>query len=58
VFLGAILAMALLTALGTVLGRIISQHVSARYIKIAAALIFIAFGILFLFEALSGTKLF
>jgi putative Ca2+/H+ antiporter (TMEM165/GDT1 family) len=58
VFLGAIFAMALLTALAVVFGKIISQYISARYIKIGASLIFIAFGILFLIEALSGTKLF
>jgi putative Ca2+/H+ antiporter (TMEM165/GDT1 family) len=58
VFLGAILAMALLTALAVVFGKIISQYISARYIKIGASLIFIAFGILFLIEALSGAKLY
>jgi putative Ca2+/H+ antiporter (TMEM165/GDT1 family) len=58
VFLGAMLAFTLLTALGVVLGKIISQYISARYIKIGASLIFIVFGVLFLFQALSGTKLF
>jgi putative Ca2+/H+ antiporter (TMEM165/GDT1 family) len=57
VFLGAMLGFALLTALGVVLGKIISQYISARYIKTAAALIFIAFGLLFLFQALNGAKL-
>ena len=58
VFFGAMLAFALLTALGVVFGRIISQYISARYIKIGASLVFIAFGVLFLFQAFSGTKLF
>jgi putative Ca2+/H+ antiporter (TMEM165/GDT1 family) len=58
VFLGAMLAFALLTALAVVLGKIISRYISARYIKIGASLIFILFGVLFLFEALSGMKLF
>jgi len=58
VFLGAMLAFALLTALGVVFGKIISRYISARYIKIGASLIFIAFGVLFLFQAFSGTKLF
>ena len=58
VFLGAMLAFTLLTALGVVLGKIISQYISARYIKIGASLIFIVFGVLFLFQAISGTKLF
>jgi putative Ca2+/H+ antiporter (TMEM165/GDT1 family) len=58
VFLGAILAFALLTALETVFGKIISQYISARYIKIGASLIFVAFGVLFLFEAFHSMKLF
>ena len=58
VFLGVMLAFALLTALGAVFGKILSRYISARYIKIGASLIFVVFGVLFLFEALSGTKLF
>jgi putative Ca2+/H+ antiporter (TMEM165/GDT1 family) len=58
VFIGAMLAMVLLTSLGVVFGRIISRYISARYIKIGSSLIFIVVGILFLFEAFSGTKLF
>lgn len=58
VFIGAMLAETLLTALGVVFGKIISRYVSARYIRIGASLIFIVFGILFLFEAISRTKLF
>jgi putative Ca2+/H+ antiporter (TMEM165/GDT1 family) len=58
VFLGAMLAMALLTALGAAFGKIISQYVSARYIKIVASVIFFAFGVLFLLQAFSGAKLF
>jgi putative Ca2+/H+ antiporter (TMEM165/GDT1 family) len=57
VFLGVMLAFALLTALGAVLGKIISRYISARYVKIGASLIFVVFGVLFLFEALSGVKL-
>jgi putative Ca2+/H+ antiporter (TMEM165/GDT1 family) len=58
VFLGVMLAFALLTALGAVFGKIISRYISARYIKIGASLIFVVFGVLFLFEALSDAKLF
>jgi len=58
VYLGAMLAFALLTALGAVFGKIISRYISASYIKIGASLIFIAFGVLFLFQAFSGMKLF
>jgi putative Ca2+/H+ antiporter (TMEM165/GDT1 family) len=58
VFLGAILAFTMLTALGVSFGKIISRYISERYIKIGVSLISIMFGVLFLFEALSGTKLF
>jgi len=58
VFLGVMLAFALLTALGAVFGKIISRYISTRYIKIGASLMFAAFGVIFLFEAFSGTKLF
>ena len=58
VFLGAMLAFTLLTALGVVFGKIISQYISAHYIKIASSLIFIVFGVIFIFEALSGAKIF
>lgn len=58
VFLGAVLAETLLTALGVVFGKIISRYISARYIKIGASLIFVVFGVLFLFEASGGMKLF
>ena len=51
------LAFALLTALGAVLGKIISRYISACYVKIGASLIFVAFGVLFLFETLGGVKL-
>jgi len=57
VFLGAMLAYALLTALGVVFGKIISRYISANYIKIGASLIFVVFGVLFLFEAFGGMKL-
>jgi putative Ca2+/H+ antiporter (TMEM165/GDT1 family) len=58
VFIGAVLAFALLTALGVVFGKIISRYISASYIKIGASLIFVVFGVLFLLEAFGGTKLF
>jgi len=58
VFVGAMLALTLLTALESTLGSFVSRYISARYIKIGASLIFIVFGILFLLETISGTKLF
>jgi len=57
VFLGVMLAFSLLTALGVVFGKVISRYISGRYIKIGASLIFVVFGILFIFEALGGVKL-
>ena len=56
VFLGAMLAFTLLTALGVALGKIISRYISVRYVKIGASLIFIVFGILLLLETLNGVK--
>lgn len=58
VFLGVVLAFPLLTALGVVFGKIISRYVSVRYIKIGVSLMFIAFGVVFLYGALSDAKLF
>jgi putative Ca2+/H+ antiporter (TMEM165/GDT1 family) len=57
VFIGGILAFALLTALEAVLGKIISRYISANYIKIGASLIFVVFGVLFLLAAFGGIKL-
>ena len=58
VFVGMMLAFALLTALGAVFGKIISKYISARYIKIGASLIFVVFAVLFLLEAFGGIKLY
>jgi putative Ca2+/H+ antiporter (TMEM165/GDT1 family) len=58
VLLGVVLAFALLTGLGVGFGKIISRYVSAHYIKIGVSLMFIAFGVVFLCEALIGAKLF
>lgn len=57
VFIGVMLAFVLLTALGAAFGKIVSRYISAGSIKIGASLIFILFGVLFLFEAFSGIKL-
>lgn len=58
VFIGAMLAFALLTALGVVFGKIISRKISARYIRIGASLVFFVFGVLFLLEAFNAIRLF
>jgi putative Ca2+/H+ antiporter (TMEM165/GDT1 family) len=57
VFLGVMLAFTLLTALGAVFGKIISKYISAQYLKTGASLIFIVFGVIFLFGALSDINL-
>jgi putative Ca2+/H+ antiporter (TMEM165/GDT1 family) len=57
VFIGLILAFTLLTALGAIFGKVLCRYVSARYVKIGAGLIFLIFGVLFLLEVFSGTKL-
>jgi putative Ca2+/H+ antiporter (TMEM165/GDT1 family) len=58
VFVGMMLSFALLTALSVVFGKIISRYISARYIRIGASLVFFVFGVLFLFEAFRGIRLF
>jgi putative Ca2+/H+ antiporter (TMEM165/GDT1 family) len=57
VFVGVMLALALLTGIGVAVGTVISRFVPMRYVKIGSSLIFVIFGILFLFGATSGTKL-
>jgi putative Ca2+/H+ antiporter (TMEM165/GDT1 family) len=58
IFAGLMLAFALLTALGVICGKVLCRYVSARYVKIGAGLIFFIFGVLFLFEVVSGIRLF
>ena len=58
VFVGMMLSFALLTAFSVVFGKIISRYISARYIRIGASLVFFVFGVLFLFEAFRGIRLF
>ena len=58
VFIGVILAFTLITAIGVIFGKILCRYVESRYIKIGTGLVFLAFGVLFFFEAFSGMKLF
>jgi putative Ca2+/H+ antiporter (TMEM165/GDT1 family) len=58
VFIGVMLAFAVLTTLGVVLGAAISRWVPLKYVRIGSGLLFIVFGILFIWSAMSGTKLF
>ena len=57
VFIGVMIAFTLLTALGVIFGKILCRYVEARYIKIGTGLIFLLFGVLFLFETFSEPSL-
>ena len=57
VFVGVMLALTLLTAIGIAVGVMISRFVPMKYIKIGSSVAFIVFGILFLWGAITGTKL-
>jgi len=57
VFVGVMLALALLTAIGIAAGTVISRFIPMKYVKIGSSLVFIVFGILFLWGATTGIKL-
>jgi putative Ca2+/H+ antiporter (TMEM165/GDT1 family) len=57
VLTGVMLAFILLTALAAVSGSYTSKCVSSRYTKIGAAAIFLLFGIIFLIQAATGTRI-
>ncbi len=52
VFVGAICGLALVVGIGTLLGRELSQFISAEKIKLGAAVLFVIIGAIFLVEAL------
>ncbi len=56
VFVGVMLALTLLTAIGIATGTVISKFIPMKYVKIGSSLVFIIFGILFLWGATTGTK--
>jgi len=58
VFFGVMLAFAVLAGLGVVLGMAISRWVPIRYVRIGSGLLFIVFGVLFIWSAVAGVKLF
>ena len=58
VFVGVTLAFAVLTGLGVILGTAISRLVPLRYVRTGSGLLFIVFGVLFIWSAVSGVKLF
>jgi putative Ca2+/H+ antiporter (TMEM165/GDT1 family) len=57
VFIGVMLALALVTAIGIAVGTIISRYIPMKYVKIGSSIVFIIFGVLFLWAAATGTKL-
>jgi putative Ca2+/H+ antiporter (TMEM165/GDT1 family) len=58
VFVGVMSALALLTIIGILVGSVISRFVPMKYIKVGSSLVFILFGVLFLFGAITGSRLF
>jgi len=57
VFVGVMLAFAALTGLGVTLGVAISRRVPLKYVRICSGLLFILFGVLFIWSAVSGIQL-
>jgi len=57
VFVGVMLAFAALTGLGVTLGVAISRRVPLKYVRIGSGLLFILFGVLFIWSAVSGIQL-
>jgi putative Ca2+/H+ antiporter (TMEM165/GDT1 family) len=58
VFIGVMLAFAVLAGFGVMLGMAISRYVPLRYVRIGSGLLFIVFGVTFIWSAVSGIKLF
>ena len=58
VFIGVMLAFIVLAGLGVILGMAISKYVPLRYVRIGSGLLFIVFGVMFIWSALSGVRLF
>ena len=58
VFIGVMLAFVVLAGLGVILGMAISKYVPLRYVRIGSGLLFIVFGVMFIWSAVSGIKLF
>ncbi len=57
VFIGVMLALALVSAIGIVVGTVISRFIPMKYVKVGSSVVFILFGILFLYGAITGSKL-
>jgi len=57
IFLGASLAFLVVTGIGVTIGATLQKVVPMQYIRVGAAIVFIAFGILFLISAVTGFEL-
>lgn len=53
VYIGAIIAFALTTGLGALIGTALTKFVPIKYIQLGSGLLFILFGILFLINTVS-----
>jgi putative Ca2+/H+ antiporter (TMEM165/GDT1 family) len=58
VFLGIMLGAALITGSGVVIGKGLMRIVPERYLRYAAAALFLIFGVVFIAQAFLGTKIF
>jgi len=58
VFVGVIMAFALITGLGAVVGTALTRVVPLKYIQLGSGLVFVILGIIFLISAVSGYTLF
>ncbi|TYP47439.1 TMEM165/GDT1 family protein [Thermosediminibacter litoriperuensis] len=52
VFLGASLALVLVTLIGALFGHVVTRYVPAAYMKVAAGVLFVGIGVFLLVEAL------
>ncbi|MBO3800556.1 MAG: TMEM165/GDT1 family protein [Candidatus Brockarchaeota archaeon] len=52
VYVGVIMAFIILTGMGVLLGRVFSRKIPLKYVKLGSGVIFLLFGIFFLFEFL------
>lgn len=54
IFLGASLALILVTFIGALFGEVVSRYVPPAYLKLAAGILFVGIGIFILVEAVPG----
>lgn len=52
IFLGASLALILVTLIGTLFGNIVTKYIPAEYLKLVAGILFVGIGIFILIEAI------